>query len=78
MRTASLRAVGGYDERPQTIEDFSMLLRFQERYAVKYLAGEVYYLWRRHPQSDTHRHPQRGEQMLQLAVEAHQRRTQAK
>lgn len=73
LRRESFWKCGGYDERRWSIEDFSMLLRFQEKFRVHYLKGELTYLWRRHGQSTTHRRSQ-GEAMLRLVAEAHERR----
>ncbi len=52
-RTALVRQVGGYDESVYSVDDWSLWMKVAEVARFKYLRGEVYYLWRRHPSSLT-------------------------
>jgi glycosyltransferase involved in cell wall biosynthesis len=52
-RTALVRQVGGYDESVYSVDDWSLWMKLAEVARFKYLRGEVYYLWRRHPGSLT-------------------------
>jgi len=52
-RTTLVRQVGGYDASVYSVDDWSLWMKLAEVARFKYLRGEVYYLWRRHPSSLT-------------------------
>ena len=76
MKRECFWAAGGYDERTWFIEDFSLLLRFEEMFPIKYLKGETYYLWRRHPKSGSQR-IETGPAVLRILKEVYERRERA-
>jgi glycosyltransferase involved in cell wall biosynthesis len=53
IRRALMLRVGGYDESVYSVDDWSLWLKLAEVTRFKYLAGEIYYIWRRHPASLT-------------------------
>lgn len=53
IRRSLMLMVGGYDESVYSVDDWSLWLKLAELSKFKYLRGEVYYVWRRHPASLT-------------------------
>ena len=53
IRKSLMHEVGGYDESVYSVDDWSLWLKLAEISKFKYLRGEVYYVWRRHPSSLT-------------------------
>ncbi|MBA3766784.1 MAG: glycosyltransferase family 2 protein [Acidobacteria bacterium] len=53
VRKSLMIEVGGYDEAVYSVDDWSLWLKLAEISRFKYLQGEVYYVWRRHPASLT-------------------------
>lgn len=53
IRKSLMLEVGGYDETVYSVDDWSLWLKLAEISRFKYLRGEVYYVWRRHPSSLT-------------------------
>ncbi len=54
FRKDLLQKIGGYDERFRTqMTDWELWIKLSEITQFKYLAGEFYYLWRRHSSSIT-------------------------
>lgn len=74
IRKSLMLTVGGYDESVYSVDDWSLWLKLAEISRFKYLRGEAYYVWRRHPSSltQTDRHWQRD--VEKIRGEAIQRR----
>ena len=51
LRKSEVLKAGGYDETVSYVDDLSLWLKMAEITRFKYLAGKVYYVWRRHPHS---------------------------
>ncbi|HQX82752.1 MAG TPA: glycosyltransferase family A protein [Vicinamibacterales bacterium] len=73
-RTALVRQVGGYDEAVYSVDDWSLWMKLAEVARFKYLRGEVYYLWRRHPRSLTQTDPNWHRDVGKIRDQAIQRR----
>ena len=73
-RTALLRRVGGYDESVYSVDDWSLWMKLAEITRFKYLPGEIYYLWRRHPASLTQTDRNWHRDVQKIRDEAIQRR----
>ncbi len=58
IRKSLMIEVGGYDTSVYSVDDWSLWLKLTEISRFKYLAGEVFYIWRRNPfsltQTDRH------------------------
>ncbi|MGE0449285.1 MAG: glycosyltransferase family 2 protein [Vicinamibacterales bacterium] len=65
---------GGYDEDVYSVDDWSLWLKVTERTRIQYLPGEIYYLWRRHPESMTRREPRYQENVRRIVTAAATRR----
>lgn len=53
IRKSLMLKVGGYEEIVYSIDDWGLWFKLVEITKIKYLKGEVYYVWRRHPKSLT-------------------------
>jgi glycosyltransferase involved in cell wall biosynthesis len=53
IRRKLIQRVGGYDEAVHSVDDWSLWLKLAEISRIVHLAGEVFYVWRRHPSSVT-------------------------
>ncbi len=74
MRRPLTLAVGGYDEGAGSLDDKSLWLKMSETTQYRYLAGEIYYLWRRHSKGQTRTDKNAPETMWRLVSEAGERR----
>jgi glycosyltransferase involved in cell wall biosynthesis len=74
IRKSLMLEVGGYDESVYSVDDWSLWLKLAEISRFKYLPGEVYYLWRRHPGSLTHTDRRRHRDVEKIQLEAVHRR----
>ncbi len=72
-RELLLRA-GGYDEGVYSVDDWSLWLKVAELTRIHYLAGEVYYVWRRHPRSMTRMETRYDRDVARIRRAAAQRR----
>ena len=54
MRKDIIARIGGYDENVRCPTDWSLWLKLAEIAKIKYLRGEVYYVWRKHPANLSH------------------------
>ena len=72
-RELLLRA-GGYDEGVYSVDDWSLWLKVAELTRIDYLAGEVYYVWRRHPRSMTRMETRYDRDVARIRRAAAQRR----
>lgn len=75
IRKSKIIEVGGYDEEFYSLDDLSLMLKLAEVTKFKYLQGEVYYLWRRHPASMTMTERNRRRDLLKAIARAAQRRS---
>lgn len=75
MRKSLVDEVGGYDERMFSLDDLSLKLKLAERSEIKFLQGEVFYLWRKQPRSMTRREKNYKRDLLTLIREAGIRRS---
>lgn len=66
--------VGGYDETVYSVDDWSLWLKMAEVTRIHYLAGEVYYAWRRHPRSMTRTDTRYDRDVARIRREAARRR----
>ena len=69
-----LLAAGGYDEGVYSVDDWSLWLKVAEQTQIRYLAGEILYLWRRHPASMTRNEPRYQENVRRILSAAAARR----
>lgn len=53
IRKSLILKVGGYDEKSYSMDDWGLWLKLAEVTRFKYLRGEIYYVYRRHPKSLT-------------------------
>lgn len=74
MRRALALTVGGYDEGAGSLDDKSLWLKMSEITRYRYLAGEIYYVWRRHSKGQTRTDKKVPETMWRLVSEAGERR----
>ncbi len=51
IRRQLMLDVGGYNETLMTSEDYDLAMKISERAEMHALTGEIYYLWRHHPES---------------------------
>lgn len=72
-RDVLLRA-GGYDETLHSVDDWGLWLKVAELTRIRYLAGEVYYVWRRHPRSMTRLESHYDRDVARIRREAAERR----
>ena len=72
-REVLLRA-GGYDETMYSIDDWSLWLKVAEITRIHYLAGELFYVWRRHPGSMTRTEAHYNRDVTRMMEEAARRR----
>ena len=75
MRRALVLEVGGYDEDIPILDSVSLTLKLAEVCALDYVAGEVLYAYRRHPNSTSARHPDWYPTFQELVRAAMKRRT---
>jgi glycosyltransferase involved in cell wall biosynthesis len=68
IRKSLMLKVKGYDEAVYSVDDWSLWLKLAEISRFKYMPGEVYYVWRRHPSSltQTDRNWQRDVEKIRL------------
>ena len=74
IRRSLMLEVGGYDETVYSVDDWSLWLRLAEVTRFKYLPGEIYYVWRRHPASLTRTDRRRHRDVKKIQLEAARRR----
>ncbi len=74
IRKSLVLKVGGYDESVYSVDDWSLWLKLAEISRFKYLQGEVYYVWRRHPSSLTQTDRNWHRDVEKIRLEAIQRR----
>lgn len=74
IRKSLMLKVGGYDESVYSVDDWSLWLKLAEICRFKYMQGEVYYVWRRHPSSLTQTDPYWQRDVEKIQREAIQRR----
>ncbi len=53
IRKDLIRKVNGYNETVYSIDDWDLWLKLAEITKIKYLQGEIYYVWRKHPKGLT-------------------------
>jgi len=51
IRKNCFTAVGGYDKRFRSLDDWDLWIKLAEITKIKHLRGEIYYVWRRHSKS---------------------------
>jgi len=66
--------VGGYDETIYSMDDWDLWLKLAEITKIKYLKGEIYYIWKRRANSLTRTTKTFKEDYLKIATEAIKRR----
>ncbi len=76
IRKSLMLEVGGYDESVYSTDDWSLWLKLAEITRFKYLPGEIYYVWRRHPASLTNTDRRRHRDVKKIQLEAARRRYQ--
>jgi glycosyltransferase involved in cell wall biosynthesis len=73
-RRRLIQQVGGYDESVHSVDDWSLWLKLAEVCRFQYLAGELFYVWRRHPRSMTKTDPNWSRDVVRIRLEALRRR----
>ena len=53
IRRDAMLKVGGYDESLTSSDDYDIALRISKHTRMLALSGEIHYLWRRHPESNS-------------------------
>jgi glycosyltransferase involved in cell wall biosynthesis len=76
IRKSLMLEVGGYDESVYSVDDWSLWLKLAEITRFKYVRGEIYYVWRRHPASLTQTDRRRHRDVTRIQLEAVRRRYQ--
>lgn len=76
IRKTLMLRVGGYDEAVYSVDDWSLWLKLAEITRFKYMQGEVYYVWRRHPSSLTQTDRNWHRDVEKIRLEAIRRRYQ--
>lgn len=74
IRKSLMMKVGGYDECVYSVDDYSLWLKLAEITRFKYMRGEIYYVWRRHPDSLTQTDKYNDRDVEKIQREAIQRR----
>jgi glycosyltransferase involved in cell wall biosynthesis len=74
IRKSLMLKVGGYDESVYSIDDYSLWLKLAEISRIKYMQGEIYYIWRRHPFSLTQTERNYDRDFAKIQYEAIERR----
>ena len=74
IRKSLILQVGGYDEEVYSVDDWDLWLKLAEITQIKHLTGEIYYVWRRNPESLTRTDKRWLQDSLKIRREAVKRR----
>lgn len=74
IRRDLIERVGGYGQRESSVDDWSLWLKLAEITEIRYLRGEVHYVWRRHPGGASRNNPGIHREVARMRLEALRRR----